>query len=161
MITTAQHTIVLKSHSAEETASYGHILAQTLGSENVILLLYGDLGAGKTTFVRGLVDGFGGVDNVGSPSFNLLNIYRSPRYMICHIDAYRDEDVSWEDLMLDDILDSPFCCAIEWPEHFHDLPDYPVIQLKFEMFQNTRSLTLSTRYPQMTRVLDILDSTNI
>lgn len=136
----------LISRSPEDTANYGRKLARVLRGESVILLLFGDLGSGKTTFVRGLVDGFGGSLSANSPSFNILNIYDTSKgYTIYHIDAYRGAKVSWESLMLDDIIESPFCCAIEWPENFQNLPTYPTVKAKFSLFQkNSRFLTIST-----------------
>lgn len=141
-----QYTFV--SRSMEDTFNCGHAFARAICDENynedVILLLFGDLGAGKTTFMRGVIDGFGGPQGANSPSFNILNIYKAEQRTICHIDAYRDANISWESLMLDDILCSPFCCAIEWPENFHNLPKLPTIKLYLKMFGDQRLLTFSS-----------------
>jgi tRNA threonylcarbamoyladenosine biosynthesis protein TsaE len=82
------------------------------------ILLYGDLGAGKTTFTRGLAAGFGidDVDEVSSPTFTLINQYRG-RVMTYHIDLYRIETGRLEGLGLDEIFDAPNTAVIvEWAE---------------------------------------------
>lgn len=105
----------LISASAEESAGIGCRLAESL-PENAVLALQGDLGAGKTTLVKGLAVGFGIEDTVKSPTFNLVSIYEGRRQLV-HIDAYRlDSAEALDALMLDEFLRSPFCLAIEWPE---------------------------------------------
>ncbi|MEA2735722.1 MAG: tRNA threonylcarbamoyladenosine biosynthesis protein TsaE [Humisphaera sp.] len=77
------------SHSVRETESIAAHLARSLAGGETIAL-YGDLGAGKTQFTRGLVEGLGGdTHDVSSPTFVLLNVYQSPRMKIFHLDAYR------------------------------------------------------------------------
>jgi tRNA threonylcarbamoyladenosine biosynthesis protein TsaE len=77
------------SHSVADTEAIAAELAQSLGSGECIAL-YGDLGAGKTQFVRGLVRGLGGDPRiVSSPTFVLLNIYDTARLSVFHFDAYR------------------------------------------------------------------------
>ncbi len=81
---------------------------------NHTIALTGNLGAGKTTFVQFLVKALGINQPVTSPTFNILNLYEGER-MIAHIDAYRlksSEDM--DGLMLDDILNSPYCIIVEW-----------------------------------------------
>jgi tRNA threonylcarbamoyladenosine biosynthesis protein TsaE len=82
------------------------------------ILLYGDLGAGKTTFTRGLAAGFGieAVDDVSSPTFTLINQYKG-RIRIYHIDLYRVEAGKLDGLGLEDIFDDPQAAVIvEWAE---------------------------------------------
>jgi tRNA threonylcarbamoyladenosine biosynthesis protein TsaE len=82
------------------------------------VLLYGDLGAGKTTFTRGLAAGFGveRIDDVSSPTFTLINEYRG-RVRIYHIDLYRVEAGGLQGLGLEDIFDDPNAAVIvEWAE---------------------------------------------
>ena len=84
---------------------------------DIALALHGDLGVGKTTFVQGLARGFGVVEPVTSPTFNLYTIHRAPTRLLVHLDAYRIENARQiEDLLLEDFLVSPWCLAIEWPE---------------------------------------------
>lgn len=80
------------------------------------LLLRGDLGAGKTTFVKGLALAWGIKQTITSPTFNIYQIYTGERQLI-HMDAYRlPEHSVLDDLMLEDFMRSPYCLAIEWPE---------------------------------------------
>ena len=88
------------------------------------ILLYGDLGAGKTTFTRGLAAGFGAetVDDVSSPTFTLINQYRG-RMKIYHIDLYRVENGKLDGLGLEDIFDdSQAAVIVEWAERLGDFP---------------------------------------
>jgi tRNA threonylcarbamoyladenosine biosynthesis protein TsaE len=105
------------STSESETFGIAQDLAKSM-SLPAHILLYGDLGAGKTTFTRGLAAGFGidDVDEVSSPTFTLINQYRG-RVMTYHIDLYRIETGRLEGLGLDEIFDAPNTAVIvEWAE---------------------------------------------
>ena len=92
-------------------------LAQVLPIDTT-LALHGDLGVGKTTFVQGLARGLGITDPITSPTFTLYNLHRGPKWQLAHLDAYRLSGAGQLDaLMLDDFLVSPYCLAVEWPEH--------------------------------------------
>src|ERR1022692_1680059 len=96
------------THSAEETMAYGRELAAEL-SPPLIVLLRGDLGAGKTTLVKGIAEGFQAAraEDVTSPTFTLIHEYRSPRATLYHIDLYRiDTPRNLETLALDDLIAS-------------------------------------------------------
>jgi tRNA threonylcarbamoyladenosine biosynthesis protein TsaE len=105
------------STSEEQTYAY----ARNLAASHKIpahILLYGDLGAGKTLFAKGLAEGFGvaDVDEVSSPTFTLINQY-SGRVRIYHIDLYRIETGALAGLGLDEIFDDPEAAVIvEWAE---------------------------------------------
>ena len=107
------------SRSAVET----ELLAAKIGAilpVDTALALHGDLGAGKTTFVRGLARAWGIQEAVTSPSFNLYTIYKGDRQLI-HLDAYRlDSGTDLDALMIEDFLQTPWCFAVEWPEHIPD-----------------------------------------
>jgi len=103
------------THSAESTEQAAQDFAQLLPADTT-LVLEGDLGVGKTTFVRGLVKGFGITEDITSPSFSLLNVYKGKR-MIFHVDAYRlTQASSFDDLMIWDSAVSPWNVIVEWPE---------------------------------------------
>lgn len=102
--------------SESETAAVGRELAATLGAGDVVLL-YGDLGAGKTAFVKGLAEGLGVArDEVSSPTFTLVQEYRGGRLTLFHVDLYRlDDPREIVDLGLDEIAENGVL-AIEWAE---------------------------------------------
>jgi tRNA threonylcarbamoyladenosine biosynthesis protein TsaE len=106
----------LITHSEAETEAAGREFAATLAA-GAIVLLSGDLGAGKTAFVRGLAEGLG-VDphDVTSPTFTLVQEYRSGRLPLFHVDLYRLKPIEVDDLGLDEITLAGGVTAIEWPD---------------------------------------------
>jgi tRNA threonylcarbamoyladenosine biosynthesis protein TsaE len=106
----------ITTHSEEDTTAVGRELAATLSAGDV-LLLYGDLGAGKTAFVRGLAEGLGvSREEVSSPTFTLIQEYRGGRLTLFHVDLYRIEDPrEFDELGLDEIAVDGVL-AIEWAE---------------------------------------------
>ena len=104
------------SHSEEETAAVARQLAARLAA-GAVLLLSGDLGAGKTAFVRGLAHGLGvHPEDVSSPTFTLVHEYRGGRLTLFHADLYRLERAETEDLGLQDADVAAGVLAVEWPE---------------------------------------------
>jgi tRNA threonylcarbamoyladenosine biosynthesis protein TsaE len=108
--------VILTTHSESETSDAGRQLARTLGPGSVVLLI-GDLGAGKTALVRGLAEGLGvAPEEVSSPTFTLMQEYRGGRVTLIHVDLYRLNDpreideLGLEELGLESVL------AIEWAE---------------------------------------------
>jgi tRNA threonylcarbamoyladenosine biosynthesis protein TsaE len=111
------------THSDEGTQDVARDLATTLNAGDV-LLLSGDLGAGKTTFVRGLAEGLG-IDpgEVSSPTFTLVHEYRGGRLTLYHADLYRLDNTATNDLGLEEIGVQDGVLAIEWPDRLtHDMP---------------------------------------
>jgi tRNA threonylcarbamoyladenosine biosynthesis protein TsaE len=111
------------THSEEETAGVARGLASSLNAGDV-LLLSGELGAGKTAFVRGLAQGLG-IDRgeVSSPTFTIVHEYRGGRLTLYHVDLYRLERAATDDLGLDEMGVSDGVLAIEWPDRLaHPLP---------------------------------------
>jgi len=109
-------TSAITTHSESETADVGRKLAGTL-QPGAVVLLVGDLGAGKTALVRGLAEGLGvAPEEVSSPTFTLMQEYRGGRVPLIHVDLYRldgareIDDLGLEELGLDSVL------AIEWAE---------------------------------------------
>jgi tRNA threonylcarbamoyladenosine biosynthesis protein TsaE len=102
--------------SESETTAVGRELAGTLRAGDVVLL-YGDLGAGKTAFVKGLAEGLGVArEEVSSPTFTLVQEYRGGRLTLFHVDLYRLDDAREVfDLGLDEIA-ADGVLAIEWAE---------------------------------------------
>jgi tRNA threonylcarbamoyladenosine biosynthesis protein TsaE len=107
--------------SEEETAAAGERLANRLQPGEVVLL-YGDLGAGKTAFVRGLAKGLGAsADDVSSPTFTIIQEYRGP-VTLQHVDLYRLTPSEVDDLGLDELADGTTIVAIEWAERWDAAP---------------------------------------
>ena len=115
-------TRTITTHSEHETAAVGRELAATLSAGDV-LLLYGDLGAGKTAFVRGLAEGLGVPrDEVSSPTFTLIQEYRGGRLTLFHADLYRIEDPrEFDELGLDELAEDGVL-AVEWAERLPQPP---------------------------------------
>ena len=109
-------TKTITTQSETETAAVGRDLAATLSAGDVVLL-YGDLGAGKTAFVRGLAEGLGvAPGEVSSPTFTLVQEYRGGRVTLVHVDLYRLNDSrEIEDLGLDEIA-AGAVLTIEWAD---------------------------------------------
>jgi len=107
--------------SEAETSVVGERLAGSLRSGDV-LLLFGDLGAGKTAFVRGLARGLGAApDDVSSPTFTLIQEYRG-RLTLYHVDLYRLQPIEVGDLGLDELASGEAVVAVEWAERWSERP---------------------------------------
>jgi tRNA threonylcarbamoyladenosine biosynthesis protein TsaE len=108
------------TQSAEETIALGRELATSLSPPKLVLLR-GELGAGKTTLVKGIAAGFQAAseDDVTSPTFTLIHEYRGPRVNVYHIDLYRvDTPRELDTLALDDLMGENSVLLIEWGEKF-------------------------------------------
>ncbi len=111
------------THAPEYTEALGEKLAACLRPGDVIAY-YGDLGAGKTAFTRGLARGLGIEEPVTSPTYTIVNEYLSGRMPLFHFDMYRLEssddlfDIGWEDY-----LARGGVCAVEWSENVEDALD--------------------------------------
>jgi len=108
--------LTVTTHSERETADAGRAFSRTL-APGAVVLLSGDLGAGKTAFVRGMAEGLG-VDpaEVSSPTFTLIQEYRGGRVPLHHVDLYRLKSIEVDDLGLDDLVLDGGITAIEWPD---------------------------------------------
>jgi tRNA threonylcarbamoyladenosine biosynthesis protein TsaE len=132
------------TNSADETISAGREIAIKLRAP-VLVLLKGDLGAGKTTLTKGIVSGLGAAkeEDVTSPTFNLVHEFRGPIQTdsqasprppkIYHVDLYRIENFhDLESLGLEDALSEKAIVIIEWPEHFTFRTDWPIVEIRLE-----------------------------
>lgn len=105
----------MESSSPEQTETIGKILARTLKPGDVVAL-YGDLGAGKTAFTRGLASVLSPQDSITSPTYTIVNEYRSGKQLFCHFDMYRIEsEDDLESIGFYD-YDKKAIFAIEWSE---------------------------------------------
>ena len=119
---------VVISSSPEETEEIGFQLGRRLPVGSIVCF-FGDLGAGKTTFIKGMARGFGQIDpnEVNSPTFVYLNIYEG-RFPIYHFDLYRLKDVQeFIRMGFDDYLGGESICCLEWSERIESqLPEKTV-----------------------------------
>jgi tRNA threonylcarbamoyladenosine biosynthesis protein TsaE len=107
----------------EETIAAGEALARTLAAGDVVLL-HGQLGAGKTAFVRGIARGLGAnADEVSSPTFTLIQEYSGGRCTLFHVDLYRLESAEVDDLGLEELTAGDGVVAIEWADRWQRPPD--------------------------------------
>jgi tRNA threonylcarbamoyladenosine biosynthesis protein TsaE len=124
----------ITTHSAEETIAFGRTLAELLAPPKLVLLC-GDLGAGKTTLVKGIAAAFESAaeEDVTSPTFTLVHEYRGPRANLYHIDLYRiDTPRELETLGLDDLRSENSILLIEWGEKFPGLQSDRDMEISLE-----------------------------
>lgn len=134
------------TNSADETISLGRNLAPRL-REARIVLLRGDLGAGKTTMIKGIAEGFGAAEqeDVTSPTFTLVHEYRGPERTVLHIDLYRIEtERELATLGLDDLSNEEGnLLLIEWGEKFPRLQKLRDLEIRLERSGETsRDITV-------------------
>ena len=134
--------MVITTHNERETEDLGARLGREM-PDGSVLALYGDLGSGKTAFVRGLARGMGIDAEVSSPTFTIVNEYLGARALF-HFDMYRlasaEElyDIGWEDY-----LDRGGVCAVEWSENVPGAFPPEVIPISFrKMGENGREIQL-------------------
>jgi tRNA threonylcarbamoyladenosine biosynthesis protein TsaE len=139
---------VTHSHSEAETIALGRRLAAEL-SAPLIVLLRGDLGAGKTTLVKGIADGFEAAraEDVTSPTFTLVHEYRGPRTTLYHIDLYRiDTERELETLGLDDLVAPNCILLIEWGDKFPRLQRDQNVEIALQRVgENDRRIQVTAR----------------
>jgi len=126
------------SHSPEETFAAGRTFAARLRRGDV-LALCGDLGAGKTHFVKGLAAGLGVTSDVTSPTFTLIHEYSGGSLPLYHADFYRlDEASDATKIGIDEYLDGDGVTVIEWADKFTELMPEGTIWLRFNLFDRDR-----------------------
>ena len=135
------------SHSEQDTEDLGARLSKQLPG-GAVVAMYGDLGAGKTAFVRGMARGMGLNCRVSSPTFTIVNEYLGERELI-HFDMYRlsgaDElfDIGWEDY-----LSRGAVCAVEWSENVEDAFFGDEVRVTIEKLSDTeRKITIEGAKP--------------
>ena len=119
------------THSERETEAAGAALAAKL-PDGAVVAMYGELGSGKTAFVRGMARGMGIGCRVSSPTFTIVNEYEGERTLI-HFDMYRlgSAEELW-DIGWDDYLDRGAVCAVEWSENVQDAFTGNEVTVRFE-----------------------------
>ncbi len=127
------------SDCAESTRAFAADFAKKL-SDGAFVALSGDLGAGKTTFVKGLAEGLGVKAKVKSPSFNIMSVYDTDGGgKLVHIDAYRlDCAEAFENLAIDEIAPDFRCLCVEWWENVADIVPCDAIHIAMSIEDDGR-----------------------
>jgi tRNA threonylcarbamoyladenosine biosynthesis protein TsaE len=143
---------VFRTRSEEETIALGEELARDLPPRAVVLLI-GDLGAGKTTLAKGIVKGLGAAapEDVSSPTFTLIHEYGDPGpggTAVYHVDLYRlDDAAAVETLGLDEVFDKNAVVLIEWGERFPRLMPPERIEIRLVAGAcDEREIEVTSRY---------------
>jgi len=125
------------------TLALGKSLARVL-VPGLKIYLQGDLGAGKTTLVRGLLRGLGFLEKVKSPTYTLVELYRVSSLYLYHFDFYRFRDPSeWEDAGFREYFRADAVCIVEWPEKTEGLLPSPDLQIALRVEGSGRYAELS------------------
>jgi tRNA threonylcarbamoyladenosine biosynthesis protein TsaE len=120
----------IETNSAAETEALGARIAERLGPGDLVLLS-GDLGAGKTTLVRGACRALGFTGPVTSPTFTIGQRYEGGRLPVSHLDLYRLQDLEGEDpALLEDYLGSDSVAFVEWPGAGSDRLGRPALEVR-------------------------------
>lgn len=108
-----------------------------------IVLLYGEMGAGKTTFIKSLVKVLGGSDEVSSPTYSIVNEYIVKDTSLYHFDLFRlKSEREAYDIGIEEYLDSGKLCCLEWPQHIEHLVEHP-LKIEIEkMGLNSRKFSI-------------------
>lgn len=153
--------LVLVSPDAEHTASLGSALAPLLLSGDVVCL-WGDFGAGKTTFVKGVGLGLSIEQPIVSPSFGLLNVYNTPEEFpdLYHLDLYRISNLDEAEAFgVEDFLDADAVTFVEWPSVIVDVLPPDRLDVYFEWISETsRRLKFRAHGARPAELLDTLQA---
>ena len=146
MLVLDSHTIEMKSNNPEQTRQLGERLGSALRTGDVICL-QGELGAGKTTFVQGIAQGWGSLDSVSSPTFILVNAYRRAYGgQIFHMDAY----------LLDSML-AEGAFIVEWPERMQGLIPNERLWVEFtQSGEEERDMKFNARGKRYEALLELI-----
>ena len=138
---------IFRIKGIEGTLELGRRLGRSIEGPAVVEL-QGDLGAGKTHFVKGLAEGLDIRQEVTSPTFALANFYEGPRLSLHHLDGYRLEDTEEARMAgLEEILQEAAVAAVEWGEVLRPFYTYPLIQVEILVLGETER-EVRIRYPE-------------
>lgn len=127
--------VTVKVSTPEETMAIGQKMAPLLEPKDIILL-DGDLGAGKTTFTKGLAAGLGINRNVKSPTFTIIREYQDGRIPLYHMDVYRLEDGSGDELGLEEYFNGDGVSVVEWSKFVADELPVNYLRIAFKRLDN-------------------------
>lgn len=140
------------SHNSEETMNFAFNLASKLNVGDVVVLS-GELGAGKTKFTEGFLKFFGLDDEISSPTFSIVNEYKKDNLNIYHFDVYRLEDVDEFYAIGGEEYFSSGICIIEWGELIEEALPKNCIRINFEKdLSNENIRYLTVNYPELLKL---------
>lgn len=141
----------ITTYSEDETIE----LAQNIESEkfpNMVICLIGDLGSGKTLFTKAFAQALGIVDNITSPTFNIIKEYDNAEMKLFHMDVYRLSDIK-QDIGIEEYFNKKGVCIIEWADLIEDILPKNRLDIKFKIAdENTRQLIITphgTKYEDL------------
>ncbi len=138
-------TQVLKDEAA--TLAFAQSFASQL-KQGQSVYLHGDLGAGKTTLVRGILHALGHQGKVKSPTYTIVEPYQLTLGQLYHFDCYRFQDPEeWEAAGFRDYFNPHSICLVEWPEKVGDLLPPATIEIRFDILPEGRQLHISSLLP--------------
>lgn len=128
----------LRVHTVEEWSGVAERLLEWCGAGRQKIAFYGEIGAGKTTFIKAICVLLGVEDYVSSPTFALVNEYVAGQERVFHLDLYRLHNIQEAlDIGIEDYLYSPFWCFIEWPELIEPLLPEETVRVKIEALEDS------------------------
>ena len=125
--------IEVRSSSVGDTLAIAEAIGRRLPS-GVLILLVGELGAGKTVFAKGLGRGLGVVGEITSPSYNLMIRYKG-RVEFDHWDLYRVSDIDDDMEFLESVYNTESVKAVEWGDKLKEAPDVPTLKIEIELVE--------------------------
>lgn len=150
-MTETYSTQILKDEA--ETVHAAQVLATQLKPGQVIYL-HGDLGAGKTTLVRGILHALGHAGKVKSPTYTIVEPYQLTNATCYHFDLYRfQDDEEWEAAGFRDYFNPQSICLVEWPERASQVLPQADIEIQFDILPHGRVLHITSQLPLMLEAL--------
>jgi tRNA threonylcarbamoyladenosine biosynthesis protein TsaE len=142
----------------QATVAMGGVLAQNI-TQGAVIYLHGDLGAGKTTFTRGVVQGFGHTGKVKSPTYTLVEPYELENQSIYHFDLYRLSDPEELEFMgIRDYFNDKSICMIEWPEKGAEFLATADLELTLEYVAQKRKVSIMGQTQKGEEIVDRLSN---
>lgn len=147
-------------HDEEDTQAFAQALAAQPATANAFITLHGDLGAGKTTFVRHLLRELGVQGRIKSPTYAVVEPHETPQLAIWHFDFYRfDDPREWEDAGFRDIFASPGLKLAEWPEKAAAVMPVADLAIRIEVnFEAQRLVCVQAFTPAGTAIIQGLSA---
>lgn len=143
--------------SAQAMEMLGHALAKSLNNTGMIIYLCGDLGAGKTTLVRGFLQELGHLQTVKSPTYTLIEAYELPPFDIYHFDLYRlKSSAELEEMGIRDYFHNNAICLVEWPQKGEPLLPQPDLTLTIQIIETKRLVEIKANNSRGNDALHIL-----